>query len=665
MAHTMSMGREPLYFLWIWLMLGVSAFARAGDPDPAPVPKAGLDSFGEPLPDRALARFGTTRLRHGEAIEVVAFSPDGKALATGCDDGTLGLWDLETGMARLYFQADRPEVRPEYVDPCPSVNGVFFLSDGRTLVTAGADKTIHFWDTATGKETRKFAGHGWDSTALALSTDGTMIASAGGNGNVWIWNVKDGQVVLKLDGRIANLAFSPDGKFIASCGGDPIATVWDLRTAQVLLKLKGSDEPVKAIAFSRDGQWFASGALDGKIRLWEFPSGKLARTMGIQDALEGKATCSEILCLAFAPDGRTLASGASEVDPAVRVWEVATGKQTTAFERLGGAIHAVAYSPDGTLLAAGGANNAVRLFDLAKSLERVPVNGHLATVEAVAITGDGKTCLTGSLDGTLRIWEAASGKELALLRTGRVNALTLSPDSKMLATCSAYDHQIRLWDLATRAEVRQIAGPAVIVPFTSVTYMPDGASLAALYSNNLVGVWNAATGKEKWKVRTRGTVTRLVRSPDAKVLVTGGFYCPLIIWDAAEGKCLHSIDLQKTHGQITALDISPQGQSFATVFNHRAIKILDAKTGKEIATFPVEIEECVQAVAFSPDGTVLAAGQEHVVVLWDVAAGKKLRQLTGHRGAVTSLAFSADGTKLLSGSADTTALLWDVSNLKP
>lgn len=287
-----------------------------------------------------------------------------------------------------------------------------------------------------------------------------------------------------VEGSVDDLAFSPDGTSLAAVGaGDPAVRRWDLKTRRPLTPLTTTSEDISSVAFSRDGTTLAVGATNGlgsapTARVWRLPAGKSVATM------TGPAQ-GEWFSVALSPDGKILATGGS--DGALRLWNTATGKALTTLTTLQGnwwslCFCDVAFSPDGRTLAAGGSDKAIQMWDVAKRKFQYSWEGHTERVSTVAFSPDGHKLASGSPDGTVRLWDLAASKALFTVRDptqGKavsVTGVAFNPkDNNVLA--SVNDHgKVLLWNLTTRKTIS--TRTANHTGLHSVAWSPDGRTLA-------------------------------------------------------------------------------------------------------------------------------------------------------------------------------------------
>jgi WD40 repeat protein/serine/threonine protein kinase len=532
-----------------------------------------------------------------------------------------------------------------------SVLSVAFSPDGKRLASGGLDNTLKVWDAATGQETFTLKGHDGRVTSVAFSPDGKRLASGGWDNTLKVWDVFTGQETLTLKGHSGaaadlSVAFSPDGRRIASGSqGGMTLKIWDATTGQETLTLKGHTGGVTSVAFSPDGKRLASVSDDATLKVWDAATGKETVTL--------KGHTSSLLSVAFSSDGKRLASGGW--DEKVKVWDTATGKETLTLKGYG---HGVAFSPDGKRLASGSLEHTLRVWDADTGQETLTLKGHTGGVTSVAFSPDGKRLASGSDDATLKVWDASRAQDSLTLKGhfGYVSSVAFSPDGKRLAS-AGNDHTVKVWDTASRQETLTLKGHAGW--FTCVAFSPDGKRLASASEDQTLKVWDVATGQEAFNLK--GRADRVVAfSPDGKRLASGSYDNTLKVWDAATGK--ETLTLKGHDGPILSVAFSPDGTRLASASEDRTLKVWDVATGQEAFTLWKGHADRVTCVAFSPDGKRLAsAGDDHTVKVWDTASRQETLTLKGHAGSVLSVAFSPDGKRLASSSADKTLKVWDAA----
>jgi WD40 repeat protein len=616
------------------------------------------DVYGDRLPAGAIARLGTIRLRHGSSLQAVAFSPDGKTLATAGTDDTIRIWDVATGK-------EVKGVKGQNRQPMQ----VYFSPDGKTLLSAGYDGAINLIDVATGKTERTFGAQAKSRIqAAAWSADKKVLATSGADGIVRLWDPATGQEVKQLAGErtpATGLALSPDGKRLAWQGSNPGIRILDVESGKELRKLeaKGSTPfatgrlGAERLAFSPDGKLLVAAGYNSPPTLWDVDAGKQLRNLGDQ--------YNSGMVVAFSPSGKVVA--AAGTDRSVRIWGVATGKELRRLEGTAGSAAAIAFSPDGKLLAAVGPDQAVRVWDLEAGADRHGLGGHRGAVNSVVFLRDGQRLVSAGGDGTLRLWDAATGKELERIDTQSYyssHPLVVAPDGNTVLTVTT-SLNIQGWQPGGLREQYRLSLTGLSL--SQLTLSPDGQRVAAVSNrpnDTAVHLFDAVSGKELLTLATpQRYVSSLTFSPDGRVLAARGNDYTLRLWDRVTGKVLADFgDPQKPASVTTLLGFSPDSRLLA--MGGQEVRIVETLTGLERLRLGSP-RGATNVLAFSPDGRLVVQGNSDGTVLArDAATGHEVGTLAGHQGPVRSLAFSRDGKCLASASTDTTLLVWDATRLR-
>ncbi|CNF03717.1 WD40 repeat-containing protein [Mycobacterium tuberculosis] len=576
----------------------------------------------------------------------VAFSPDGRTLATGSYRARV--WDVGSRL-----QIGKPFTgAPD--DPYNRVRSVAFSPDGGTLATADGGG-IRLWDAST----RRQIGKPLSSSAspAVFSPDGRILATSTTDGTVRLWDVAARrQIGEPLSGY--ELVFSPDGSTLAT-SADGTVRFWDVHTRrQIGAPLTGSGF-VDSVAFSPDGHTLATVDENG-VRLWDVAARRQI----------GKPFTDDTESVAFGPDGRVLATGG--VDGTVRLWDVATRRQIG--EPLTGhtdRVTSMDFSADGSVLATGSGDGTTRLWNMhARSLTGDPLPGDLASV---AISPDGRVLATGGVDGTVRLWDVATRRQIGeplTGHTGDVYSVVFGPDGRVLVTGGG-DGTVRLWDVRTRRQIGEPLPEDDSGPVLSVAFGSDGRTLAVNRGGGggTVRLWDTRTRRPISGVLfDRYVIVSVALSPDGRTLAvcTGS---TVRFWDVRHGRLTgHPLTLPErsgSSGYASSMAFSPDGGILATG-GEGAVRLWDAATRRQVGESLTGKIGRVTSMAFSPDGRSLATGGAGGAVrLWDLEARRQVGEsLAGHTGRVTSVAFSPDGRTLVtatSGTSDEMTWLWDVS----
>ena len=570
------------------------------------------------------------------------------------------------------------------------VFAVAFSPDGKTLASAGEDRTIRVWDLAAGKARLELPGHTDAVLALAFTPDGKTLVSAGGDSTVCLWNLA-GRARIVLPGHtdaVNSVAVSPDGQTLASAGDDQTIRLWDLPTGHFRATLRGHADAVLAVAFSPDGRTLASAGKDKEVRLWELATRESRKTLTDHtDWVQG---------VAFSPDGKTLATASR--DKTVRLWDLPAGQARNVFTGHSAGVWAVAFSPDDNWLASAGDDQMVRLWDLPAGLEHVALRGHTKYVQSVAFSPDGKNLASSGGDQLVRLWDLTHGQERAIFsgHSGPINAIAFSPDEKSLTSASS-DGSLRSWDLNTGLERARFASSVLAddEAFFALVYAPGRGEVVAAGKKGWTWFWEPETGKagvgQKFPAPIRalavnprggflsagddrivaglegpaanlhtGRVTSLAVGADGKLLATGSFDGTIQLRDLPTGKLRAALEGHTDH--VHAVTFSPDGKTLASASKDMTIRLWDVEHHTTRAVLKRHAGE-VLAVAFSASGRTLAsAGEDGTVHLWNVETGQERGVLRGHTGVVRAVAFRKDGKLLASAGDDGTVRLWDLAS---
>ena len=579
----------------------------------------------------------------GGPVGRVAISPDGKTLASTGADRVVSLWNL----------ADA-SLRATSIGHDAQVQGLAFSPDNKLLASASLDGTVRLWEAATGKPVRTLYVPGAELCGVAFSPDGSLLASTGRDGTVQLWDVASGKLQRVLrwhSGVVPRLVFSPDGKLLATAGHDERRVrLWDVATGWQLREFP-QDDLTQSVAFSPDGRSLAIST-NSKRHVWDLARGQLSHTLPGGGWL-----------VVFRPDGRMLATEGA--DGSVRLWDVDTKTESELVPPFfkGGLTHCVAFTPEGRYLANANPDGTVHVLrvpdppppydpgpprklpdpaELAKlpsaadALKREDIQPSLLAVagggdpdrappELVAVLGDGR----------FRLPKVGLNAWMAQDREGKFLAI---PNADSVA----------LFDARTGELVRTLAGTGRMY---AVAFSPDGKSLAGgnwlgdNFKDSSVKVWDLRTGEVTATLASGDKTWSLAFSPDGKRLISVGDR-DVKVWDPSTAKAVQSF-----RGGFCRVGISPDGKKVAfSDPGSKTVPVMNPETGEGIAVLE-GFSDPVFGTAFSPNGKLLATGNDRELLLWDAETLKLVKKIDTPAGW---LAFDPDGKTLLTGKNDQT-----------
>lgn len=536
------------------------------------------------------------------------------------------------------------------------------LQSSRITDTFEAESSILATVTRFPRLEKFLQGHSAPVWALAVSPDGTTLATGNDANQVMLWDLAGGQLIGPLGshkGVVTDVAFSPDGKTLASSSSDKTIILWDVSTRKQRRQLKGHDDWVNSVAFSPNGNLLASASTDTTVRLWDVASGQQ-----VGDPLAGHSDA--VVSVEFSPNGQTLASGSN--DTTIILWDVSAREVRTELFGYDEAVLSVAFNPAGNLLASGGLGHTIILWDTTTGQQvGPPLAGHTDYVLNVVFSPNGQTLASTSADGTFILWDVNTREPRYPPFSGHgsdVTRVIFGPNGRFLVSTSD-DGSIILWDtsgrLPTGTPVSTDYGPV-----NSVAYSPNGKTLAAGYEDGSITLFDAGQLTQRRRLSGHTNwVTGLAFSPNGQILASASGDESVILWDMATGEQIGE-SLKGHTGPVLAVAFSPDGQTLATAGQDKRIILWDV-AAQESRLELVGHEDTVETIAFSPDGKILASGSaDNTIILWDVSGGKPLGDpLEGHTNVVAAVAFSPNGRLLASASEDSTIRLWDVATQKP
>ena len=561
---------------------------------------------------------------HLSSVRSVSVTADGRQAASGHEDGAVCLWDIESGSCLRTFgesivNLEVGDLKFDFRESdghSARVAGLSITPDGRRVVSGSVDKTLRVWDSESGECLRTLEGHRSTIASVSVTADGLRAVSASQDRMLRVWDVESGACLRELEGHtgpVNSISVTADELRAVSGSWDNTLRVWDLESGACLRQLNGHSESVESVSVTADGRFAVSGSEDRTLRMWDIESGVCLRT------LEGHS--GNVHSVSVTSDGRRAVSGS--LDRTLRVWNLEDGSCMSTFDGYGMGINILCATPNGRLAVSTSVvgryeQYAPRVWDIEQGICLRTLKGHTDNVNCIKVTSDGLRVVSGSCDKTLRVWDIESGACLRQLKghSQSVDSVSVTLDGRF-AVSGSRDRTVRIWDLEGGVCLHTLEGHTENVESVSVT-------------------------------------------PDGRRAVSGSYDKTLRVWDIESGSCLHTL---KGHRDwVKSVDVTPDGRRLVSMSDgHRdtSVRVWDLESGACLHNLDAR-----SAVVVSPNGrhAVSSSSPENLLEIWDLESGACLRTLKGHSQWVSSVSFTPDGRRVVTGSDDRTVRVWDIES---
>jgi WD40 repeat protein len=591
-----------------------------------------------------------TLVGHEGDVTSLAADAGYSRLMSGSDDGTVRVWDLDSGAMVTAFDHS-----------WLGVTAVASSGDASIALSAGADGKLYLCDVVHGAPAAPIRGAGKRSrTAVALSADGGVAVWGSRDAEVIVWDVPSAAVRHVLTGhedRVTSVAVSADGARAVSGSDDGTIRVWDIATGTLVRTLQGHAGPVNAVAFSADGRCALSGSSDRTIKLWDADQGRCLKT------LVGHA--ASVTCVALAAGGWRAISGSS--DHGVRLWNLRDGTALATLDAHTDAVRAVAINDAGTRAATASLDRTIKLWRLDDLRPLAVTDWHAGAVLSLVFSGDGRLCASGGGDGRVTVRDVHTGAPIRSFdaHAAPVRSLAFTQDDTCLLS-TGIDGRFWLWTIDD--------GAAISLPIQHMaaiddcTFSAKARFMIAACGDQFVYLWDVPSGVRLERYGTRRLFDHLIAAspkrgdlPESDELLDQylhgeAVYDVTVVRMSADGEyALLSATVRERGALSSAAAHGTPG--------HRSCVLVFQVASGELRSVTSRQPEVISAFAMDTSASrLLWARADHALELWDLQTEKRLALLRGHDEEVNAVAFSPDGRFAFSCGRDRTLIAWSLDS---
>jgi WD40 repeat protein len=559
-------------------------------------------------------------------VNAVAVTPDGRRAVAASGDGTLRLWDLDSGQTLHTLEGHTRRV-----------NAVALTPDGWRALSASEDGTLRLWDLDNGQTLRTLEGHTRAVNAVALTSDGWRAVSASGDGTLRLWDLDNGQTLREIKAHQSAayaVAAIADGRRVVSGSAGGMLRVWDWESGQMLREIKAHQSAVNAVGVIGTGRRIVSASAGGMLRVWDSENGQRLR--------EIKAHQSAINAIGIAPDGRRSVSASS--DRALGVWDLESGERLRSLRGHLDEVRTVAITLEARHAVSGSADGTLRIWDwesgkILRSLD-------LDSVRAVAVTPKGRCAVSGSAGGTLRVWDWQNGQMLREIKAHQsaINAVAIAVEGRCAISGSA-GGTLRAWDWQNGQMLREIKAHQSAI--NAVAIAVEGRCAISGSAGGMLRAWDWQNGQRLREIKAhQSAINAVAIVADGRCAVSGSAGGMLRAWDWQNGQRLGEIKAHQS--AINAVAITPDGRRAISASDDRTLGVWDLESGQMLPEMKAH-QNALNAVALTPDGKRVVSGSGHGIIrVWELVNGEEITTFAAD-GRILGCAVAPDGRTIIAG----------------